>query len=186
MKPGTIVFEGTTKKGIDVVLRYPLLSDAQAMMQYINRLSKERTYILMQGAQMTLKQEQAFVKTQIEMIKKKRAVMLLAFSGKKLVGISGITMEEHAREHVGLFGISVAQEFRGSGVGRLLMEQVITHAKKQIRSLQLIKLEVYENNPVAQKLYQSLGFKKYGILPRSVKHRGKYVDEVLMFKNISR
>lgn len=48
MEPGTIVFEGKTKKGLDVVIRYPKAEDLMALLGFINGLVREGAPILAQ------------------------------------------------------------------------------------------------------------------------------------------
>lgn len=52
-----IIFQSTTKTGKTVSFRYPTINDAQILMDYINKISLEKTYILMQGVQKTLNEE---------------------------------------------------------------------------------------------------------------------------------
>jgi len=40
---------------------------------------------------------------------------------------------------------------------------------------------VFVGNEHAKRLYEKLGFKKYGLHPRAVKRNGKYIGEELMF-----
>lgn len=62
-----------------------------------------------------------------------------------------------AKPYFNVHDIAVKKEFRGSGVGRKLLESVISIAKE--RNYCKITLEVRDDNHNAQKLYKSLGFK---------------------------
>lgn len=178
------IYKGTTKQGQALVLRYPTMQDVQIMRDYINSISRERTYISFQGEQLTMHEEREFVVHKTKQIRKKTAVQLLAFVDGQLAGISGIEMQGFAMSHVGGFGISVAKEFRGVGIGQILMEQVLEQAKKNIPQLKIVTLEVFENNDIAVTLYKKMGFNKFGNLPRGVKHKGRYVGHVYMYKEI--
>jgi len=72
--------------------------------------------------------------------------------------------------------IAVAEEARGHGLGRTLMQSLITEARK--RGARTVFLEVRADNPGAQRLYQRLGFEEIGV------RRGYYqpdgVDAVVM------
>lgn len=59
--------------------------------------------------------------------------------------------------------IATVPEIRGRGEGRRLMEALIAEAVK--RGVREMFLEVRADNPVAQKLYSSLGFEEIGIRP---------------------
>ncbi len=181
MKAGTIVYKGKTKKGKEIIIRYPLRKDLQIMADYINTLSKERTFIIFQGEQVTLEEEKKYIESQIEKIEKNQAIKLLAFIGNKLVGSSDIYLEEKTSSHVGVFGLTVAKDFRREGIGKLLISLVLEEAKKNMKNLRIITLGVFEGNNIAKNLYKKFGFKKYGKLPQGIKYKDKYIDHIYMY-----
>ena len=77
--------------------------------------------------------------------------------------------------------IAVAESARGHGLGRTVMQALISEARK--RGARLIFLEVRADNPGAQRLYERLGFIDIGV------RRGYYqpdnVDAIVMRLNIS-
>ncbi len=64
------------------------------------------------------------------------------------------------------------------------MALAIEEAARNIKGLRMITLNVFANNPVAMKLYKKMGFKKFGSLPKSVLHRGKYIGNDYMYLNL--
>jgi ribosomal-protein-alanine acetyltransferase len=72
--------------------------------------------------------------------------------------------------------IAVAEDARGHGLGRTLMQTLIAEARK--RGAREVFLEVRADNPSAQRLYQRLGFEDVGV------RRGYYqpdnVDAIVM------
>lgn len=184
MKPGEVVFEGKTKKGLPILIRYPQESDLDALLEYINILSKEKTYINFQGEKISLREEKKFLKEVLSKMKKGKQVFLLAYSGNKLVGDSDLELKEKVEKHIGSFGIAVLKDFRTKGVGALLMEKVIEESGKNLKGLKIIELWVFGNNPIAKKVYEKFGFKEYGILPFGVKHKNKFVHRVHMYKEL--
>ncbi len=181
---GKIVYRGKTKKGNEIIIRYPQKDDAQAMCDYINTLSKEQTFIRFQGEEVSLESETKYLQEQLEKIAKNQSVQLLAFSGGKLMGISEIDMKDKVEESEGVFGISLLEEYRGEGAGKKLMELVIKEVEENIPHLRIVTLGVFANNPVARDLYEKLGFKEYGRLPGGVLYKGQYVDHVYMYKQV--
>lgn len=167
-----------------VVIRYPKLGDLVQMTSYINILSKEQTYILFQGNEISIKHEKDYLKKLLFDIKKKMAVQLLAFHNNQLVGITDIKMKEHALIHEGVFGITIAKEFRGLGLGKKIMKLVIDEAVKNIPQLQVITLSVFSDNSLAQNLYKSFGFKEFGKLPKIIEHKDHLDDHVYMYKRV--
>jgi ribosomal protein S18 acetylase RimI-like enzyme len=96
-----------------------------------------------------------------------------------LVGIAGFFRGERLKtRHRGtLWGMYVAPEARGQGVGSALVQHIIGHAQNTVEEL---NLTVAAHNQSAMKLYESMGFVRNGLDPRALKIAGEYVDEVSM------
>ena len=104
-----------------------------------------------------------------------------AFRAADLVGIAGFFAHAGAKQrHKGvLWGMYVRPAASGVGIGRLLGESVIEHARRQV---ELLQLQVVSTNEPALRLYAGLGFTRYGLDRRGLKDRDRYFDEVLMVK----
>lgn len=169
---------------LDLIIRYPQDGDEKAMMDFINKLSAEKTFILMQGESTTLEEEKQYLNSWLEKIAKKAGVMLLVFADDTLVGVGSLKLGRYSTKHVGLFSISVKKEYRGKGIGKLLMSSIINESSKQLENLEIMKLTVQSENIIARKMYESFGFKKYGLLPKGVKLEDGYRDRELMYKEV--
>ncbi|MEK7518152.1 MAG: GNAT family N-acetyltransferase [Patescibacteria group bacterium] len=180
-----IVYQGSTKTRLKITISYPYRGDANLMMNYINTLSKERTFVYFQGEQNTIGEERKYLNSILDGLKKETAVCLLAFDRQKLIGVSQIEMKDKAQSHVGAFGISIAKQYRNQGVGMLLMNLVFEEAKKHLPQLKICTLGVFANNRIAINMYKQFGFTKYGRLPKAVMYRGKPIDEIYFFKTLS-
>lgn len=102
-----------------------------------------------------------------------------AFSGVELAGVAGFHVQagpKHAHKGT-LWGMYVRPGYRGTGIGRVLVEAVIAHARQRVELLQLF---VVSDNTAARQLYASLGFVEYGLEWHATKYRGQYHDDVLM------
>jgi RimJ/RimL family protein N-acetyltransferase len=100
-----------------------------------------------------------------------------AFDGSRLIGIAGLRRQplvQVAHKAV-LWGVLVDQEWRGSGVARMLLERAIVHARNT--DVLQINLAVHTENPGAQRLYRSLGFETYGVERRAVRVADRFYDE---------
>lgn len=184
MKRELALFQGKTKKGKDIVIRYVTGKDLQTLHKYINAISKEQTYITFQGEEISLKEEKKYLTDFLKKIRQKEAVKLLVLHGEQLVALSDISLKEKTEKHVGVFGITVAKEYRGEGIGKLLMNLVIQEAKKAMPKLKIIQLGIFANNGIACSLYENLGFTRYGTLPKGILHKGQYVDHIYMYKAV--
>jgi len=173
-----------TKSGEEIKFRYPTIDDVQIITDFMNKASKEKTFIRFQGEEIKLEEEKKWLESTIEKIKNKEKIYLMTFANNKFIGGSDIEMGSLTRKHVGTFGIIIDNSYRGEGIGKVLMELVISEAKKNLNNLKIIILEVFADNYIAQKLYKKVGFVEYGRLPKASKRRGKYIDEILMYKKI--
>lgn len=169
----------------EIVFRYPKIGDAGAMLDYINTLSKEKTFIRFQGEQLTLDFEIKRLTDLLKKIENKLAVQVLVFCNSKIVGISDLIMHEGATKHTGGFGITLAKEFRNKGIGKKLMTAVINEAIKNIKEIKIIFLSCFSDNTVALNLYKSMGFVEFGKLPEGIMHQDHFDDHIYMFKKVT-
>ena len=139
--------------GLSVSIRYPESGDTKIMCDYINELSKEKTYITWQGEEISLEHEEKYLKGQLEKIKKNETVQLLLFVNGELSGISAIDLGERVKSHIGVFGITITQKYRGKGLGKLLMKLTLEEALNNLPKLKIITLEVFAENEKAIKMY---------------------------------
>jgi GNAT superfamily N-acetyltransferase len=109
--------------------------------------------------------------------------VLGAFRDAALVGITGLAIQQGQKKaHKGLiWGMYVRPDARRAGTGRRLMEAIIELARHRV---ELIQLTVVRDNEQARWLYASLGFQQYGMEWHSLKHDGRYYDEILMAKDL--
>jgi L-phenylalanine/L-methionine N-acetyltransferase len=184
MDSGKIVYKGTTKTGREILIRYPTMSDASAMSSYINTLSDEQTYITFQGEHMTVEDETAYLEKELKNIAEQKGVFLLVFSNNRLIGISSIDLGQRTSSHVGIFGISVAKDYRSEGIGKILMETVHQEATERIPKLKIVYLGLFANNFFARAMYEKFGYQEYGSLPEGIFYKGDYIDHVYMYKKI--
>ncbi len=83
-----------------------------------------------------------------------------------------------------VFGVYVAPDGRGKGLGKSLMIELIRKAKN-CEGLEQINLTVVSANSSAKKLYKSLGFEVYGLERNALKFKGQYFDEDLMVLDLT-
>lgn len=179
-----IIYRGFTRTGQKLIIRYPESRDSLQVWRYFNKISAEKTFITFQGEKITKKNEAKWLDSKIREISQKKCVFLSVFVDNKYSGSSEITLKERTGKHIGSLGITLAPEIRGQGIGKLLMNLVISEAQKKLPGLKMITLDCFANNEIALKLYRSLGFIEYGRLPKGLNYRGSFVDEVSMYKII--
>ena len=179
-----IITKQQSKSGREITFRYPELGDAEILTNYINRISAEKTFLILQGEQFTVEQETKWLENTIQDIKDEKCVYVVAMDGDRIIGTCDIRMRSGISGHIGVYGVVVNSDYRGDGVGEILTRVVIDQAKKNLKDLKTIVLDVFAENERAKNLYKKIGFVEYGILPKGLQRNGEFSDEILMYLNI--
>jgi GNAT superfamily N-acetyltransferase len=107
-----------------------------------------------------------------------RSAIFGARDGHALVGMAGLARASGAkhRHKAIVWGMYVVPSTRRRGVGRMLLDAVVSEARTwpDVRQLHL---SVTDAAPEARRLYDSAGFVEWGREPRSLKWSDRYVDE---------
>lgn len=110
-----------------------------------------------------------------------KSTLFGAFDNERLVGTAGFYTQLNAKtKHRGnLFGVYVAPDRRGKGVGDALMEAVIDHAKTVCLQ---IHASVTMGNDAAFDLYKRHGFESYAVEKRHIRVEDTFYDAHLVVK----
>ncbi|MER6997828.1 N-acetyltransferase [Streptomyces sp. NPDC000410] len=92
-----------------------------------------------------------------------------------------LACNQHVRQ---IQGLVVAGWARGQGLGRALLRAAADEARRQ--GAVRITLRVLGHNTPARKLYESEGYAVEGVLPGEFFLAGRYVDDVLMGRSLTR
>lgn len=104
---------------------------------------------------------------------------LLALEGKRVVGWLQVLRERHpVVRHVATFGMAVAADRRGRGIGAALLSEALAWARSQ--RVAKIEISVYPDNRAALALYRRFGFVEEGRLRRHSRKSFGDQDEILM------
>jgi RimJ/RimL family protein N-acetyltransferase len=101
-----------------------------------------------------------------------------AFEGQTPVGMVGFYRElPLKRRHKGwIWGVFVAPAARGRGVAKKLMQATIDRAKT-LPGLDMVLLTMPAEQPAPRRLYESLGFRSFGVEPKGLKIGNEARDE---------
>ena len=80
--------------------------------------------------------------------------------------------------------LAVEPARRGQGIGRALVEAAIAEARA--RGARRLTLRVLETNSRARLLYEAAGFEVEGVLRGEFLLAGRYVDDLLMARDLTR
>ena len=108
-----------------------------------------------------------------------RARIWGAFAGADLVGMAGMGVDPGAKKrHKGyVFYVYVAPAHRRAGIAERIMRRLLA---EDAAGLDAVILSVTVGNAPARRLYEKLGFVRYGTEPRALKVDGRFIDEDLM------
>lgn len=103
------------------------------------------------------------------------------FEDKNLIGIVAFHQEARIKlwHKAYISSMYVQQKYRGKGLGKLLLNELIEKAKA-INEVEILLLDIVKNNILAKALYLSLGFQIYGTEKRAYKYNNQYFDLELM------
>jgi RimJ/RimL family protein N-acetyltransferase len=104
--------------------------------------------------------------------------VLGSFADGQLVGTIGFVRHEgHKRRHKAfIWGVYVTPAWRGRGVGRSLLSELV-HRARLLSGLEQVTLTVNSRQTAAKRLYSSFGFEVFGHERQSLKIGDTYVDE---------
>ena len=161
-----------------VIIREARENDADAIEKIVNSVASEKYYIVPERSRED--RDQA-----IKEIKKRKGLILVAEVNGRLVGMAHLVPGKFEKnKHVGFLGICILKEFRGKGIGTMMMKHIIEWAEKH-KELEKLSLSVFSTNKVAINLYRKFGFEIEGICEKQFKIEGKYVDEIIMGKYLT-
>lgn len=107
--------------------------------------------------------------------------MFCAVNDEHVVGMSGCRFEAREKKHhkASLIAVYVEPEFRGQGVGRKLVETSLL-AAFEVPHIESVKLSVTSDNASAIRLYEGMGFKKWGEEPHAIRVNNTFYSNTYM------
>ncbi|MDY3249883.1 MAG: GNAT family N-acetyltransferase [Candidatus Choladocola sp.] len=169
------------KNGKECCLRNGVESDGQEVLENFNLTHAQTDFLLSYPDENSFDavQESRFLKEKTE---SENEIEILAVLDGRVAGTAGIEAigNKDKVKHRAEFGVSVAREYWGLGIGRALMEACIECAR-QAGYMQL-ELDVVAENTSAISMYQSAGFVEYGRNPRGFNSRLKGFQELVYMR----
>lgn len=172
----------TTKSGKIIEIWEPSMGRLSSLLEFVNRLVKEDTFLSFTGKPKTLVEEENWLKNSIENIKTGRSFLVWAVFEDKVVGSSDIIRGGTRDSHVGKIGLMVDKDFRNDSIGRFLLDFILKKASQM--KIKIVVFDLFSDNMIAISLYQKLGFKEFCRLPEGLYRQGKYSDKIEMYKNL--
>jgi RimJ/RimL family protein N-acetyltransferase len=178
MMTGHIYRTFKAKDGRKVVLRALKFEDLDDLLKNINSLVEEGVDILM-DEKMTREAEADWLARQLVAQEKGEVIYIAAEVDNKIIANSEIHRFSRKKQaHKGELGIAITSGYRGIGIGTEMIRTLIDESRRI--GLKLLLLYVFETNKIARHIYEKLGFKEVGRVPKGIFRGGKYIDEIIM------
>lgn len=167
------------RNGQQLILRKPIIEDAESIIEYLNLVGGESDNLLFG------KDEFHFtVEKEIEYIKSasndSNTLMILGILNNSIVSCANISCPSKKRiAHNCEIAISVKKDYWRNGIGNAVMEELIRVANEH-DTIKNISLGVNASNKNAIAMYEKFGFEKIGMHKNYFGINGNYSDEILM------
>ena len=160
----------TLKNGMECTLRNGEEKDGPGVLGVFQLTHGETDYLLTYPEETTFdaRQEGQFLKEKTE---SNREIEIVAEINGAIVGTGGIqgVGTVYKLRHRAEFGIGIAREYWGLGIGKALTEACIACARKA--GYTQLELDVVGENQAAIALYRKMGFQEYGRNPKGFRSR---------------
>lgn len=162
-----------------LILREPLVEDAEGMIKYLNIVGGESDNLLFGKDEFHLSVEQ-----EAEHIRRVRedpnTMMVIGLIDNAIVSIAQISCPNRKRiSHNSEISISVKKEYWKNGIGSAVMEELIKFAKENDH-IKNVSLGVKASNVNAIKMYEKFGFVKVGMHKDYFNINGNFDDDIIM------
>lgn len=169
------------KNGMECLLRNGVEEDSKELVDNFNLTHRETDYLLTYPEENSFDEEQErhFLKEKLE---SENEVEIVALVEHKVAGTAGIEAigSKYKVRHRAEFGISIAKEYWGLGIGRALLEACIECARNA--GYVQLELTVVSENERALSLYKKAGFVEYGRNPKGFRSRTAGFQEVISMR----
>ena len=162
-------------------IREMLPEDAEKLLAYVKRIGGESDNLTFgpEGFPITVEKEQAMLQAKME---DSKSVWYGVWRGEELIADGSINALPRRMSHRAELGITVAKEMWNKGIGSMLLNKLIEHAKTA--GIEIINLEVRSDNAAAIHLYEKFGFKRIGTSPAYFKIGEDCFDFEIMYLDL--
>lgn len=172
----------TGKNGQEFTIRTAQPEDAARLLAYVRYISSEPELTVLEPDELpaTEEKERQWIQDHLDHPGK---IVLVAEASGTILGALSFENGAHRRTaHRGSFGIALVKEWRGQGVGMVLLEALLEWATAN-PIIEKVSLEVSPTNHGAIRLYKRLGFVEEGLRPRELKFGPeRYGDGLAMYR----
>jgi RimJ/RimL family protein N-acetyltransferase len=189
MKPVRVYRRFAIADGRKVTLRRLESRDLDAILQFINSLVNEKRIDRETGLyvgfdqKITRSEEARWLAETITAIKRREIINVIAEIDGRIIANGEVTRGRYREtRHDGHLGLTMISEYRGRGIGRKVIEMLISESRRA--GLKTLDVEFLATNKSARRAYEKSGFKQVGLIPKKVQRNGKYFDGLIMARTL--
>jgi len=168
---------GPILKGEKVILKPIKASEAENFLRWFNDPVVTR-FLSKEGGDLDLKKEKRIIG---ELRKDKNRIIwsIYAKDGAH-IGDTGLHSLDLKKNNKAVWGIVIGEKsYWHQGYGTDVLRTVLKFSFSKLK-LNRVELSVFPKNIGGLKCYTKCGFKEEGFKKKSIKKRGKYLDEIMM------
>lgn len=183
MRTGQSYRQFRAKNGILVTLRAIKWEDLSDCLDFANGLVTERETnpsigVILDKLQ-TVESESDWLSKKLASVELGQQISVVASIDGKMVGNAEVVRGSSSDDYLhGKLGIAISKGYRDNGIGYGMLTTLIEESKKA--GLKTLELEVFATNSRAFHLYERVGFKRVGLIPRKIFRNGHFTDIILM------
>jgi RimJ/RimL family protein N-acetyltransferase len=168
----------TAKNGIKVQMTAPSPGDGAELLETMKAILKTSRHTLVTYEEFTFTAEQEEEKISRFLSDPDKLILTPKIDGR-IIGMLDFSQGHRNRvAHFGEFGMSIHPDFQGIGIGRMMLDALLSWAKANPR-IETVRLKVHAKNHRAISLYEKCGFVSEGKQIRGVKFSDGTYDDVI-------
>lgn len=174
-------WRGVDRAGESLELRLATPGDAVAWVDHLRRITTETPWMLQSGEDpLPTVLEQRSLLEEYDAREGSLAILAGRPGEREIRGTLTLASGRSRRsEHAAELSMGVGRAWWGRGLGSVLMGAGLTWASRS-PILRRVSLSVFQDNEVARRLYERVGFATEGVLKRYVRLERRYEDLVVM------
>lgn len=143
----------------------------------INSLADEGAQIL-HAKKVTREEEADWLSKTLASMEKGTEVGICAEVDGLVIGNSSLSRRTGNRSHTGDVGIIIKKGYRDIGIGTEMMKRLVEKGREM--GLKVLTLGVFATNERARHVYEKMGFRGVGRIPKEFYRDGEYIDHIIM------
>ena len=178
IRAGRIYKVFKAKDGRKVTLRALRWDDLDDLLEMINSLVEEGADIMVDREQTRDEELNWLARALSEQEKKEKTYVAAEVKGKLMANSQISRLGAGRQSHVGILGIAIRDGYRNIGIGTQMIKTRLDEGKKM--GVKVLILDVFAGNRHAKHVFEKIGFREVGKIPKGIFKDGKYIDEVRM------